>query len=747
MLDFPQWSDAFHVQVVDDDNVVLIDEHEYYVLTGKPFARLAADLNGELGVGELIARHSAHLSPPEILYALVSLERQGFVREAEPQAPRASRAFWQSLGVTARDAGSRLLTSKVRLQAIGPVELEPIRQALLAAGLTVSDEAEMVVAVTDDYLRPELEALNAEQLERGKPWLLAKPTGAKVWLGPLFRPGETGCWSCLAHRLRSNRQVERFLETVGGEAPRLSRSAYPPHLAVAGNMIATEVAKACVGSASAFDGAVVSLDTRDWQSERHVLVRRPQCPACGDGDYNARAPRPVSLAAAPIRFRADGGHRTVPPDVTYRRLKHHVSAITGVVTNLTNMHEADESGLSFSYSAGHNFAMMDNTLGWLLQNMRGRSGGKGASDIQARVSAICEAIERYSGLYSGDEIEVRKSFAEMAGHAIHPNALMNFSAAQLEDQKGWNARQRSAYHKAPVPFDEGREIGWTPAWSFKRQDFVYLPSAYCYYGHPDLKAQYFSTCDANGNAAGNTLEEAIVQGFLELVERDSVALWWYNRVSRPGVDLASFGEPYFDRLAEHYRQDGRELWAIDISSDLGVPCFAAISRRTDRRTEDIVIGFGAHFDARLALMRALTEVNQFMPAVNKTNAGGETVYWFHDPDAVDWWRTAKLADQPYLSPAPGPLKTAGDYAPPPDNDARQCVERCAALAEAIGSELLVLDQTQPDIGLPVAKVMVPGLRHFWKRFGPGRLYDAPVKLGWLEKPTAEADLNPIGIFF
>jgi hypothetical protein len=44
------------------------------------------------------------------------------------------------------------------------------------------------------------------------------------------------------------------------------------------------------------------------------------------------------------------------------------------------------------------------------------------------------------------------------------------------------------------------------------------------------------------------------------------------------------------------------------------------------------------------------------------------------------------------------------------------------------------------------KVLVPGLRHFWTRFGAGRLYDVPVQLGWLDRPTAEEDLNPIPIF-
>lgn len=58
----------------------------------------------------------------------------------------------------------------------------------------------------------------------------------------------------------------------------------------------------------------------------------------------------------------------------------------------------------------------------------------------------------------------------------------------------------------------------------------------------------------------------------------------------------------------------------------------------------------------------------------------------------------------------------------------------------------MLDQTRPDIGLPVAKVIVPGLRHFWARYAPGRLYDVPVRLGRLAAPTRYEDLNPIPLF-
>jgi ribosomal protein S12 methylthiotransferase accessory factor len=124
--------------------------------------------------------------------------------------------------------------------------------------------------------------------------------------------------------------------------------------------------------------------------------------------------------------------------------------------------------------------------------------------------------------------------------------------------------------------------------------------------------------------AGNTLEEAILQGFMELVERDSVALWWYNRLKKPRVDLGHFDEPYFQALEDYYQTLHRELWVLDITSDLNIPTFAAITRRIDREVEDIILGYGAHFDPKLAVSRALTEVNQILPNVLSAQANGST---------------------------------------------------------------------------------------------------------------------------
>jgi thiazole/oxazole-forming peptide maturase SagD family component len=241
--------------------------------------------------------------------------------------------------------------------------------------------------------------------------------------------------------------------------------------------------------------------------------------------------------------------------------------------------------------------------------------------------------------------------------------------------------------------------------------------------------------DSNGCAAGNTLEEAVVQGFLELIERDSYAIWWYNRSQRAELDLDQFDDSYVRDLRTQLGETGRKLWVIDITTDLGIPSFVAMSHATVDGHDFVEYGSGSHFDARIALLRALTELNQFLSIglMGGRDAGQRS------NDAAGPFR---LDDHPYLLPNGAPARR--DFATTFGRlDTREQVLACVDLVKRAGLDFLVLDQTRPDIDVSVARVIVPGLRHFYRRFGPGRLYDIPVKLGLRTQPIAESELNPM----
>ena len=117
------------------------------------------------------------------------------------------------------------------------------------------------------------------------------------------------------------------------------------------------------------------------------------------------------------------------------------------------------------------------------------------------------------------------------------------------------------------------------------------------------------------------------------------------------------------------------------------------------------------------------------------------------PIAADWLRTATLANQPYLAPdSDAPPRRSSDFQRLWSDDLKEDVLYCQTLVERHGMEMLVLNVTRPDVGLPVVRVVVPGLRPLWARLAPGRLYDVPVQQGYLPQPLPEAQLNPVPMF-
>jgi len=133
-----------------------------------------------------------------------------------------------------------------------------------------------------------------------------------------------------------------------------------------------------------------------------------------------------------------------------------------------------------------------------------------------------------------------------------------------------------------------------------------------------------------------------------------------------------------------------------------------------------------------------------LPNVLSFKEDGTTIYNSSaDPLAVKWWQTARLSNQSYLVPDSKIIpKKSYDYLQLASDDLLEDVKLCQRIVESKGMEMLVLDQTRPDIGLRVAKVIIPGMRHMWKRLGAGRLYDVPVSMGWLKETLTEDELNP-----
>ena len=732
-----EFAPNFSVYVLPEGAVCLYSEHRKFFLHGKLYAALATAIGAGKTFGRIVRDLSREFPPDKIAEAINRLlERRYLVHKTKGPAQTVA-AYWANFGLAPGVAAQNLRKCRVSVRSINVKGANSLAAALRKLGVrVVNGAADLTVTLVNDYFEGQLENLNRKHLSEGSAWLLVQPSGIFPLVGPLFRPGQGACWTCLAERMKRNREVKAMLERKRARlivvSPLVQGSVGHNGIAFA----ALEIAKAIATDfRTDLRDHILSLDLLGSAIAKHYVAVRPQCPSCGQKKLRdtLRAAVPITLSAGANFVETSGGFRTVPSRATVARFRKHVSPLTGVVSRLEPIDV--DLPLNTNYFAMHNFSAPAESVDQLREGLSGGSFGKGSTAEQGEASALMEAIERYSGIFQGDEIRATKRFTDFVpGAAIPPNDVLLFSETQY--RRGLDPNMAHDVTPTAPQFDPSAKIEWSPVWSLRDECFRYLPTSLLYFFYRGGTAATYIHADSNGCAAGNTIEEAIVQGFLELVERDSYAIWWYNRLRQSELDLSQFDDPYVRDLTAQLADTGRRLWVLDITSDLGIPSFVALSHAAKNDHDFVEYGSGAHFDPRIALLRALTEVNQFLSIGLMGARNAESAH--HDGGAPFY-----LRNHPYLTPN-GHAPVRPDY-----NfnfgrlDKREQVMACVNIAKRHGLDFLVLDQTRPDIEVPVVRVLVPGLRHFYRRFAPGRLYDVPIKLGLRDHPLSEDELNPL----
>ncbi len=727
-----RFSPNFSVYVLPPDGVCLYAENRKVFLRGELYCALAS----RIGAGErreaVVNALSSDFPAAKIDEAIKRLLDRRFVVLANSLDDTAV-AYWTGLGLAAETAAENLAGTTVQVESMGAAGQGELIGALRKFGVRVVEHsAGLVVVLADDYFDEQLAAFNRARLAERQDWLLVQPGGLFPLIGPIFSPGKNACWRCLVDRVKWNRQIRAFLDRQDARcvaASPLDKNALTPS---AIGLAAAEIAKAvATGFRTDLHHNVVSLDVLGSTLVRHHVAARPQCPSCGSADLcdTGRTPAPIRLRVGGKSVLTSAGYRSVAPAETLARFRKHVSALTGVVSQLERIKSAHP--LDFSFHARHSFSPRPETVDAPRVALIADSYGKGGSAEQGEASALMKAIERYCGIFHGDEIRTARRFVDLpSGDAIAPGDILLFSDAQ---RAGAPAGRPLSGAGNPPRFDPTAETEWSPVWSLRDDRFKHVPTGLLYFFH-DGDGGFAP--DSNGCAAGNTLEEAIVQGFLELVERDACAIWWYNRLRRAEIDIDRLGDSYVRDLRAQFASMGRSLWVLDVTSDLGIPVVVAVLHWKEGSGERIAFAAGAHFDLRIATLQAATELNQILAVdgVRQRTAG---------PAGDDEGDALPLRKNAYLLPQGKKNVRRAVSAHFAGLDRREQVQACVKLAGRRGLDVLVLDQTRPDIQVPVVRVIVPGLRPFRRRLAAGRLYDVPIDLGLRKRPLSESGLNPL----
>ena len=750
-------SPQFSVHATDERQVLLLSEERSFRLGGRLYVALLPHLDGRHTGLDVIKAFEGRVPADRMRSVLQDMLTKYYIRYLDAAAPHERQALWVELGLEPADAERRLSATSVAVVAASKdpavlVSVKALRRALAQGGVSIvpRKEAGLIVVAVEDYLRRDLAALNRRMRRSGKSWLLFKAGGSVPLFGPLFRPGGTPCWACLATHIAENRPGDTVVDPSAATI-RPARAHTPASIDLAGGLAGFELARALAAESQAtLERHVLSFDLNSGARTQHLIRLTPHCAVCGHRERPAdvldRARRPLVLHAHPVLPRSDGGWRTQTADQVVERLGRYVSPITGIISAIED--RSPGKGLPVFTARQTNPVEVGPRQNRLIGRPSG-AAGKGMSEVQAKASCLAEAVERYLCGYTGHEPRMRAPWQAVADRAPHPSAYLNYSEHQLDTRVEWNAKS-DAFNWVGERFDESRPIEWTPAWSLTHDALRWLPTRACYFSYVDTKPgdgpeNIFCRGDSNGCASGSTVEEAIVQGFFELIERDACGLWWYNRVRRPAFDIAALDDPFVRRARAFCHDRQLELSVLDLTNDLGLPVAIAVAHnKSDGKA--ILFGLGAHFDAEIAVSRALAELNQLL-ALESGDLGDKATSGAPPKDLspiVDWIRNHSIETDPYC--VPDGTVSLGKYERPLIGDLKQAVDRCVRAVADRGFETIALDLSRPEIEFATARVVVPGLRHFWARLREGRLYQAPVDLGWLPRPLQEAELNPIPFF-
>jgi YcaO-like protein with predicted kinase domain len=386
-----------------------------------------------------------------------------------------------------------------------------------------------------------------------------------------------------------------------------------------------------------------------------------------------------------------GTDRLVPPSETLQRLGPLLPAMG--ITRVANVTGLDHIGVPVVMACRPNSRSL------------AVAQGKGLTLDAAKVSAVMEATESYHAeritlpLVLGSYDELRDSHPLVDAWRLYAGLSGPF------------ARDR------PLLWIQGRDLAcdqpvWVP-YDVVHTDFTVGAR---------LSRSMFDTT-SNGLASGNHLLEATSHAICEAIERDATALWQQlpqqerraTRVDLDTVDDAGCRE-ILDRLAA--ARVAVAVW--ETTSDVGVPAFnCQIAEDPDRAVMPLYAaeGHGCHPRREIALLRALSEAVQSrltFIAGSRDDMFRSEYERARDRRALEQgWAviTATRGERRFREAPTFEYETF-------DEDVAL---ELARLRAAGLDQVVVVDLTRPDIGIPVVRAVVPGLECYTsaERYRPG----------------------------
>ena len=306
--------------------------------------------------------------------------------------------------------------------------------------------------------------------------------------------------------------------------------------------------------------------------------------------------------------------------------------------------------------------------------------GKGPSPDQSKASALMEMVERYSHVsYPRPETHQRGAMKDIGTQVIPGEQLF------CVPKRGAVARDEEVEEFSLLPFS------WVPAYSLVQRKDILLP----YEWFADIQG-------TNGLSAGNTLEETILQGLCEVVERHVCSVINTQRQPVPVIDFYSIRDPVAKELLIKFSRNRIRLVCLDFSLDMGIPTVAGIAYDPASFPDsEVVFCAGTSTHPEKALIRVLTEIQQMALDYFKQD--------YYVGGILPKFRNVKEAQYLFNKSEPVPIQSLPNVS---SDDMLEEIEGCTAALRRIGFEPYVIDITHPRLQIPAVFVLMPGSELF-----------------------------------
>jgi len=313
--------------------------------------------------------------------------------------------------------------------------------------------------------------------------------------------------------------------------------------------------------------------------------------------------------------------------------------------------------------------------------------GKGASPAQSKASACMELAERFSffSFRAQDDNFIIGDFGSLRKKG-YPVIATSYLLSSVGDTNLDEATLETLLEDIPLK--------WTWATNITRDEQVLIPFSW-----------FYAINEFNGPSAGNTVEEAALQGISEIVERHVCSLINQYKKSVPAIDMESIQDPVAVELIDKFRKNGIELYLYDFSLDTGMCTVAALAvdRSTFPELSEIVFTAGTTPGPEKAIIRAVTEVAQL---AGDFNSGSNYV-------ASGLPKPLCMANVAYLTETTDSV-TVQEMNDISDHDMKIEVDNSIEALRSIGMDVFVIDVTHPILQIPAMYTIIPGA-HFRER--------------------------------